>query len=479
MTLSRHGLADLSREEWNNIKAKMYSTAFFEGHDERRRQLEKLAQRGDVVARDIMAKLSADEIGKLQRESIGRMLFRTIRRILEQWVGGEGSSASTVSVGGDSAAVPCVVCLEKRLQRPARFPHAAVRELLRRADALRSGRDLGGGGEAAAAASVLTCENGHEVTAETISSSKAVVRESAPCPQCSSQPPGFFSRLRCLTFFDENDTEHMGVSKCAKCGLSTSILEIFPPEVFLSYAWGVCVVKTDRAREYAKQFVVQGLLKAVRTAVELESSALCWLDVGGGLNPGENHINLMKVGMDRAFVAVVFLSDGYVRSANCKRELCQAVSSYKRVIPVLMPPTVVNPDDWQRHEYKDREQLDAAVRDSGWGGPGPHPPGPAPKGWWEHAARVSGGDFCVTPEGDRIEWSALGEFEPLDLRRFAGPAGLTVDGVERLRDHLLLDLGLSARIMAQLSPADCFTEVRRAHQGSISAGHVVHQAFRE
>jgi hypothetical protein len=87
----------------------------------------------------------------------------------------------------------------------------------------------------------------------------------------------------------------------------------------------------------------------VRKAVELKSSALCWLDVGGGLNPraGQKHINLMKVGMESAFVAgVIFLSDGYLKSANCKRELWLALSNYKHPIPVLMPPTAISLGLW-------------------------------------------------------------------------------------------------------------------------------------
>jgi hypothetical protein len=230
----------------------------------------------------------------------------------------------------------------------------------------------------------------------------------------------------------------------------------------------VRVVQTDGVRDYSKLHITQELVRAVRRAVELESGALCWLDVGGGLCAGQNHIDRMRCGMERAYAAVVFLSDGYVKSANCRREMHMALSSFKHVVPILLPPAAIDPGKWEHHEYSSREVLEAAVRDSGWGGPCP-----APEKWWQHAVGLCAGleDGCATPEGDLIDWSALAEFPPLDLRPGAaslaggGVGGLSLDRVESLQRLLMTELGLGARLMARLSPSDCFTEVRKAHQG--------------
>ena len=195
----------------------------------------------------------------------------------------------------------------------------------------------------------------------------------------------------------------------------------------------------------------------MRRAVELETGALCWLDVGGGMCAGQNHLERMRRGMERAYAAVVFLSDGYVRSSNCRREMCLALGAFRHVVPVLLPPAAVDPADWERHRYPSRESMEAALRDSGWGGQSP-----APERWWEHAAALCAEDGGTTPEGDVVDWAALAEFPPLDLRA-AGP--LATERVALLRDRLLGDLGLTARLLARLSPADCFTEVRNAHRG--------------
>jgi hypothetical protein len=239
-------------------------------------------------------------------------------------------------------------------------------------------------------------------------------------------------------------------------------------QIFLSYAWGVRVVRTDGVRDYNRLHITQELVRAVRRAVELESGALCWLDVGGGLCAGQNHLDRMRCGMERAYAAVVFFSDGYVKSANCRREMHMALSSFKHVVPVLLPPAAIDPEKWEQHEYSSREHLEAAVRDSGWGGPCP-----APENWWQHAVGLCAEleEGCATPEGDLIDWSALAEFPPLDLRTAAatfaggGVGGLSLERVESLLSLLMGELRLGARLMARLSPSDCFTEVRKAHQG--------------
>jgi hypothetical protein len=219
----------MSREEWKNMQAKLYSWAYFDDPG-RKQQLEKLALAGDPVARDIINTLHFD-LEKLQRVSIGRMLYQTIRRNLEHWEdgGGEGASTAGVAVGDDMVAVQCPLCVLEERREACRLSQADLRRLWEETRLLARGlRNNFGNG---LSFPTLDCGRGHALTAEQIGSAQAFLQESAPCPHCTEQPPGFFSRLRCVTYFDENDSDHMGIAKCTRCGQSTSILEIFPPEV--------------------------------------------------------------------------------------------------------------------------------------------------------------------------------------------------------------------------------------------------------
>ena len=203
--------ADMSRDEWRNMQAKLCSRAYFDERSDRRRQLERLAQAGDPVARAIRDTL-CNELEKLQRVSIGRMLYRTIRRNLETWEGGGGGAA--VEVGDDGPAAPCPVCVGAGVaaRNAGQLAPAALRRLWE--DTRRAVRVAEG--SAKPVLPTLDCGRGHLLTAEQIRAAHKFLQESAPCPHCTAQPPGFFSRLRCLTYFDENDSDHMGVAKCAK-----------------------------------------------------------------------------------------------------------------------------------------------------------------------------------------------------------------------------------------------------------------------
>ena len=59
--------------------------------------------------------------------------------------------------------------------------------------------------------------------------------------------------------------------------------------------------------------------RAMRQTVELESNALCWLDVGGGLSAGKKHLDLMRRGMEQGYLAVLLLADAIQAQASTRK----------------------------------------------------------------------------------------------------------------------------------------------------------------
>ena len=212
--------------------------------------------------------------------------------------------------------------------------------------------------------------------------------------------------------------------------------------------------------------LVQELVRTVRRAIELATGAFCWLDIGGGLSPGRDHIEGMRHGMLHAYLAIVFLSDGYVRSGNCRREIYSALMSSKQVIPVLLPCVDVSSDDWAINEYQNKDKLQQAIYNSGWNAP-------ETREWWKWAEELCSSDpSCRTtpePEKNNINWSELSKFHPIDLRR--STAFFDEDGrrklqpleqVEALSVKVLQEL--VDRVQKLLVPVDAFSkDQRKAH----------------
>eukprot|EP00961_Rhodomonas_salina_P034375 463240-Rhodomonas_salina.2 len=207
------------------------------------------------------------------------------------------------------------------------------------ADSAAVGRVEGLSGESEEALTAQ-CGAGHQMRVAEILS-RAVIHEAVACPQCvhsGAVPPHCFNRRFCLLYFGEENQGRVGALECVKCRAAgrphaVRILDIIAPEVFLSYNWGVVQDDGRGGREYSTQAIV----KPLQQRLEQDEDVVCWFDVGGGMGAGQNLKAEMEEGIRKCTVVVVFLSDAYVNSDNCKREFDHAVRMCKFLIPVLVP----------------------------------------------------------------------------------------------------------------------------------------------
>jgi hypothetical protein len=168
--------------------------------------------------------------------------------------------------------------------------------------------------------------------------SSAVIFDAVPCPMCiSSQdlPPHTFDRKKCMQWFSDGNLTKSGSVTCPKCDgegrpCRMNISDLISPQVFFSYNWGMT---TDDIN-----YSTQGFVVPLRDRIEFGTDLLIWLDIGGGMGTGDNHMVAMFDGIKKATVVVIFLSDAYVNSANCQREFLHAVRNSKYIVPVLIPP---------------------------------------------------------------------------------------------------------------------------------------------
>ena len=191
---------------------------------------------------------------------------------------------------------------------------------------------------------------------------------------------------------------------CGECAGSISVVDISPPQVFISYQWGHGGVTQTLARQ-AKRFI------------ETRTELLCWLDVEGGILCGEDHIMKMKLGVERCDIFVAFMSDKYIKSENCRREFAQACEANKFIIPVLVPILF--------DERRDSEELRES--ESGWKGE------TATDDWWKRISAMEG-----TREVE-VRWSNLASFQRRVELRVEKPE----EGGEVRADESCLDLLLS------------------------------------
>eukprot|EP00960_Hanusia_phi_P012987 379667-Hanusia_phi.AAC.2 len=196
----------------------------------------------------------------------------------------------------------------------------------------------------------------------------------SPCPSClkAAKLPNFFSRPVCLSMLARDLTAKI---VCERCDKEVDVLDVVPPQIFLSYQWG-----HDKS--------TQQMVRKVKQKIEERTSLQCWFDVEGGINAGEDHVAKMDVGVSRCELFVAFLSDMYVKSANCRREFRRACETNKCIIPVFVPVLF---------------QGDESA--SGW-------QGSKARGWWTAIDKADG-------EGSEVgvDWTHLRSFpNTLDLK---------------------------------------------------------------
>ncbi|EKX37649.1 hypothetical protein GUITHDRAFT_116126 [Guillardia theta CCMP2712] len=205
----------------------------------------------------------------------------------------------------------------------------------------------------------IACSRGH----------KKLVKEmlefnssSSPCPSCLKQKtvPHFFSRPTCLSKLARDLAAKI---ECPTCGMHVDVFDVTPPQVFLSYQWG-------------HKCSTQEMVKQVKRRIEEQTSLQCWLDVEGGINPGEDHMQKMELGVSRCEVFVVFMSDKYVKSANCRREFARACETGRYIIPVLVPVQF----------QPDQDSASGLESESGWKGDKRH------QDWWKRISGIEQGE---------------------------------------------------------------------------------------
>lgn len=380
---------DLRLDEWNDLDLKSGLKQFYLDKPSLVEQLKFMAHAGDAWAQKELGMVlgAGFDDEKKKREAKAKFLHGEIRKILEEWRG------DSVSLPGASFALDrilCLSCLKKNQEDPASFDRAEMAHIRQewREEILQNRNH----GLPAPVCPAVTCSYGHSQTVDAVLSG-TVVYESIPCPSCLKngiKPPWCFNRKECQAYFDQQDSQRVGVMTCPKCmklGLpAPRVLDILCPEVFLSYQWGsIC----DYHPDGSPIFSTQKLVKDVRRKIEMRADVLCWLDVEGGLSAGQDHVRQMAEGVEKAFVAVIFLSDAYVNSMNCKREIHCAIEGRKLIIPLLVP------------------KESNGDKNSGWSGPGNDN-----IFWWRHAEKI-----CKKPhEPVHVSWQGLAFFDPIDLR---------------------------------------------------------------
>lgn len=354
------------------------------------------------------------------RETLKPGLLVQIYKFLEEW---RGQAPDPRAFAAAADRIPCVRCSEESLPSPHVFSRSACEEKLSTArEQIAAAARLAEGHEVRGeewAQSLLheRCGHGHRIPYEEILS-RNVIQEAVPCPSCVTHgevPPFCFSRQECLLYFSEESMQDarsgsMSCPCCERAGRHSNVrvLDIIVAEVFISYNWG-CNNST------------QLMVRPMRLRIEQKADVICWLDVGGGMGAGQSQFAEMEEGIRKCTVVLIFISDAYCGSDNCVREFLHATRHSKYLVPVLVPdlgPTRTGP--------------------SGWTGPGP-----GDRDWWQHATKCSS---CRDPDtGKPFSWSALGQFEPIDLR----VVGDEANGAAQQRGAEVCELEIVKRIQSR------------------------------
>jgi hypothetical protein len=153
----------------------------------------------------------------------------------------------------------------------------------------------------------LICEKGHKNNIKTLLSSSTYYNM-LPCPSCIEKQtlnPHLFKRDDLLCIFDDENLQKQGRVFCSECRISLRILDVIKCEVFVSYNWG-----------FNKS--TQLLIKPLIQKIELDTNSICWFDIHGGLSAGQDIIQEMEDGVANCIVFLLFLSESYILSTNCR-----------------------------------------------------------------------------------------------------------------------------------------------------------------
>jgi len=348
---------------------------------------------------------------RLLQSRISKQLVSQINTHLEEWRG-----TVPAQLQASKQIVPCPICTSEGLDVSGeqQFNRDECEELFadwkRKENSRRAEEaELAGGDVHTAVAEdslpqpTMKCGHGHELPVGEVLS-HSVIYEAIPCPRCvlaKQVPPYCFLRQKCLLYFSEENVQRKGALDCQFCAAagrlsSIRILDIITPEVFISYQWGLRDAN-QKDRLFTQQFV-----NDLRIRIEQTADVICWIDIAGGLTVGSNLMSEMMQGIRNCTVVLLFLSDSYVNSDNCKREYLSAVRFSKFVIPVLAPDL-------------GKITIRTATGDSrkvctGWSGKDGRE-----KDWWKHILNVC--EESKDPDsGETIDWSWLSRFEPIDMR---------------------------------------------------------------
>lgn len=233
-------------------------------------------------------------------------LLPQINKFLEEW---RGEAADDFQDAFQvSASIPCQECVRTGVPNSEVY-HFNREESLKKLEYWRSEKlralqqheveDAGDAGAQGGEMALLEeseeqvkqkCARGHPIRLVDILS-RAVIFKSVQCPQClhfGDVPAHCFNRAKCLLYFSEGNTSRVGLTDCPQCrdkgrDGAMRILDLFPPDVFLSYNWGVTTV-VDGKKCYSTQVLVTPL----KERLEREEDILCWFDVQGGMGAGQN-----------------------------------------------------------------------------------------------------------------------------------------------------------------------------------------------
>jgi len=315
-------------------------------------------------------------------QKVKKELLEQVEKFLEEWRG-KAPDPSAFAAAAD--CIMCVQCSENSMSFPHIFSRLDCESKLekRRTQINVLNEEAHTAGLAEQDHSEMlqdACLHDHRTTLTDILSKK-VILEAVACPSCVQNgqlPPHCYNRQECLLYFSEDmlrgsRTGSLQCPLCAKSGRASAIriLDAVAPEIFISYNWG-CNNST------------QERVKPLRVRIEQDADVVMWFDVGGGMGAGMSVKAEMEQGVLKSTVVLIFISDAYCDSENCKRKFIHATKHSKFLIVCLTP-----------------SGGRTCTGDSGWTDPGPED-----EDWWHHATKMSS---CKDPDtGKPFSWSSLG-----------------------------------------------------------------------
>lgn len=360
---------------------------------------------------DMRDMLSEDDVARDRcRRTAEVQLLPQIKSALAAWRGKPPNS----SIFAKSAdRLLCTQCYATNVEEPHFFSRAAsVQKFKETMKDVRTKSVSSIASDESAGSLQEFCKHAHRTHLEDLISRDAVL-EAVPCPSCLRQedvPPFCFDRRECLLSFraEALKKSRAATVECSTCKArgrvhTLSMCDVVVPDVYLSFHWGVLNKQTSTHS-------TQMLVASLQQAIEQRADVSTWYDVGS--DPSDE----MNLGVSKSIVVIIFLSDAYCGSKRCIAEYLQAVHTSRYLIPVLVPG-------------KDAGD-DGGKIGAGWTGPGAED-----KDWWHHATVCSS---CQDPRtGKRFSWSALAQFQPIDMR---GKGRTDAKEAQRVRGAAVMEI---------------------------------------